>query len=114
MKAQLLETLLQHLRPSRILEVGCYVGYSAVRFGAAVQWQKGEVCSVEMVSWFGIMDVFFLVGVWDVGKWGESKPIKASYIEVENQSGVPVSALSCSVLLGWSFESEFYVLPQTC
>eukprot|EP00434_Breviolum_minutum_P016580 symbB.v1.2.014617.t2/scaffold1072.1/size139929/4 len=47
-KAQLLETLLQHLRPSRILEVGCYVGYSAVRFGAAVQLRKGEVCSVEM------------------------------------------------------------------
>lgn len=78
MKAQLLETLLQHLRPSRILEVGCYVGYSAVRFGAAVHWRKGEVCSVEMVSWFGIMKVFFFwVGVWDVGKWGDSKHLRS-------------------------------------
>lgn len=80
MKAQLLESLLQHLRPSRILEVGCYVGYSAVRFGAAVQWRKGEVCSVEMVSWFGIMDVIFFglgCGMWGNGG-AQSILLKAS------------------------------------
>eukprot|EP00438_Fugacium_kawagutii_P034326 Skav216681 [mRNA] locus=scaffold91:12250:22892:+ [translate_table: standard] len=45
-KAQLLDQLLVATRPRRILEVGCYVGFSAVRFGCAVE--GGGVCSVEM------------------------------------------------------------------
>ena len=83
MKAQLLETLLQHLYPSRILEVGCYVGYSAVRFGAAAQWRKGEVCSVEMATRFGIMDGFLVLGCRMWGNGGNQTVLK-----VENRSGV--------------------------
>lgn len=64
---------------------------------------------MEMVSWFGIMKVFFF-GL-GCGMWGNGGT--QSILEVENRCGVPVSALSFSVLLGWSFESKFYVLPQT-
>lgn len=46
-KAQLLDAILGATRPMRILEVGCYVGFSALRFGAAVL-PHGQVHSVEM------------------------------------------------------------------
>lgn len=48
-KAQLLDRLLAATRPRHILEVGCYVGFSAVRFGCAVAG-AGAVCSIEMDS----------------------------------------------------------------
>lgn len=47
-KAQLLDQLLAATRPRQILEVGCYVGFSAVRFGCAVEGGAGGVCSIEM------------------------------------------------------------------
>ena len=47
-KACVLEHVVTALKPESVLEVGCYVGFSAVRLGAAVQRWGGRVLSLEM------------------------------------------------------------------
>ncbi|CAJ1454666.1 unnamed protein product [Effrenium voratum] len=47
-KAQLLEALLRATRPKRILEVGCYVGFTAIRLASTAQAWGGRVVSLEM------------------------------------------------------------------
>ena len=47
-KAQVLEQVLETLQPKSVLEIGCYVGFSAIRLGAAVRRWHGRVISLEM------------------------------------------------------------------
>ena len=47
-KAAVLEKVVDVLKPKSVLEVGSYVGFSAIRLGAAVQRWGGQVVSLEM------------------------------------------------------------------